>query len=199
MLIVFAGLLNSIPGIPGLDDGIKTVTGLEWVSIRKFPAEWSYPIVFFLMMACVALKHSIWVDWTSRSALRRRIGLIMDAALVLAALAITLTYVVEIESICLVDRITGDRARLINKAPETEKLIAETMRLPAATTVEDPQCLGNTGGFLVLIVGITMLVFRAYNVKVWGLPIVLVALFVAFYTIETVLVWYFHGAEDINK
>ena len=151
------------------------------------------------MMTCVALKHSIWATWSNRSALRRRAGLFMDAALVLAALAISLTYVVEIEAICLVDRFTGDRARLIAEALETEKLIAETMGLPAPTTVEDPQCVGNTGGFLVLIVGVTTLVFLAYNVKVWGLPLVLVALFVAFYTIGTVLVWYFHGPEDINK
>ena len=46
--------------------------------------------------------------------------------------------------------------------------------------------------------GVSMLVFLGYNIKVWGLPLVLVALVVALYTIGTVLVWYFHGPEDIN-
>ena len=41
--------------------------------------------------------------------------------------------------------------------------------------------------------------FLGYNIKVWGLPLVSVAILVALYTIATVLVWYFHGPEDINK
>jgi len=82
---------------------------------------------------------------------------------------------------------------------ETEVSIAETMGLPPPTTVEDPKCVGNTGGFLVLIMGLTILIFLAYNVKVWGLPLVVVALVIALYTIVTVLVWYFHGPDDINK
>ena len=51
----------------------------------------------------------------------------------------------------------------------------------------------------MLIVGVAVLVFLTYNIKVWGLPLVLVALGVALYTIITVLVWYVHGPDDINK
>ena len=47
--------------------------------------------------------------------------------------------------------------------------------------------------------GVSVLVFLGYNIKVWGLPLVSVAILVALYTIGTVLVWYFHGPEDINK
>jgi len=197
--IVIIGLLNSIPGIPHLDAGVKNLSGIDWFSIRKFPTEWFYPFMFFLLMVCVALKHSMWRDWANASATKRRFGMFMDIALVISAAAISLTYVVEIESICLVDQITGERARLIAAALETEISIAETMGLPPPTTVEDPRCVGNTGGFLVLIVGLTILVFLVYNIKVWGLPLVIVALVVASYTIVTVLVWYFHGPEEINK
>ena len=51
----------------------------------------------------------------------------------------------------------------------------------------------------MLIVGLAIVVFLSYNVKVWGLPLVIVAILMAAYTIITVLVWYFHGVEDINK
>ncbi|WP_342728112.1 TRAP transporter fused permease subunit [Ruegeria marina] len=99
----------------------------------------------------------------------------------------------------MIDQFTGERARLIEEALRIEAEIATTMGLPPPSTVEDPSCVGNTGGWLVLIVGLTVLVFLAYNVRVWGLALVLVALTVALYTIVTVFVWYFHGPEDINK
>ena len=197
--IVVVGLLNSMPGIPGLDEKLRHVTGWEWFGIRKYPTERFYPIAFAAMMMCVALKHSVWRSWRNRSASRRRLGLLLDIALVVMALGVSLTYVVEIESICLIDQLTGDRERLIAEALAKEKEIAELYGLPEPSSVEDPQCVNNTGGFLVLIVGVAVLVFLAYNIKVWGLPLVLVALGVALYTIATVLVWYFHGADDINK
>ena len=199
IIIVIVGLANMIPGIPGLDNGLKSITGLNWLAIRKFPTEWFYPIAFSAMMLCVVLKHSIWRSWAKESALRKSLGLCLDIALILAAFTISTTYVIEIESICLFDQFTGERERLLTEALQREIEIAELYGLPVSTTVEDPQCVGTTKGWLVLIVGLTVLVFLAYNVKVWGLPLVLVALVIVAYTIVTVLVWYFHGPEDINK
>ena len=199
LVIVVAGLMNAIPGIPGLDEGLRTLTGVDWLLIRKFPTEWFYPIAFSAMMICVALKHSIWREWSGRSASMRRLGLFLDIALVVAAVGISLTYVIEIESICLVDQFTGERARLFEEAMATERELATLYGLPEPTTVEDPQCVGTTGVWLVPIVGVTVLIFLAYNVRVWGLPLVIVALLVSLYTIATVLVWYFHGPDDINK
>ena len=197
--IVVVGLLNSMPGIPGLDEGLRSLTGLDWFTIRKFPTEWFYPIAFCAMMTCVALKHSMYRSWAELSRARRGLGLFLDIALVVMAFVISITYVVEIESICVVDQITGERQALLAEALAKEKEIAELYGLPEPTSVEDPQCINNTGGFLVLIVGLAVLVFLSYNIKVWGLPLVLVALGVALYTIVTVLVWYFHGPDDINK
>jgi hypothetical protein len=199
LLLVCIGLVNAIPGIPGLDTGLRDITGLKWLSIRRFPTEWFYPLAFAWMMLCVVLKHSMWKAWVGASTGKRLFGGLMDVAMVLGACIISVTYVVEIESICLIDQITGERQRLIAEALLIELEIADTMGLPAATTVEDPSCVGNTGGWLVLIVGLTVMIFLAYNVKVWGLPLVLVALIIAVYTIATVLVWYFHGPDDINK
>lgn len=178
---------------------MRSLTGLDWISVRKFPTEWFYPLAFALMMLCVVMKHSAWKNWENEAVGKRRLGLLLDLAMVCAAFTISVTYVVEIESICLIDRFTGERERLIAEALRIEAEIAELMGLPAPSTVEDPSCVANTGGWLVLIIGLTVLVFLAYNIRVWGLALVLVALAVALYTIATVLVWYFHGPEDINK
>ncbi|MDA9207409.1 TRAP transporter fused permease subunit [Octadecabacter sp.] len=199
LFIVIAGLMNATPGVPGLDEGLRNLTGQDWLKIRRFPTEWFYPLAFALMMLCVVLKHSAWKALQDAPVGRRRMGLLLDLAMVGAALTVSVTYIVEIESICLIDQFTGERARLTAEALRIETEIAAAMGLPAPSTVEDPSCVANTGGWLVLIVGVTVLIFLAYNVRVWGLALVLVALAVALYTIVTVFVWYFHGPEDINK
>jgi len=199
VLFVVVGMVNSMPGIPGLDLWLQEVTGDPFFSIRKFPYEYYYPIAFSVMMIIVALEHSMWRSWSGSSPLKRRLGLTMDIVLVATALTISMTYLVEIESICLIDQMTGDRARLIAESLKIEKENALLFGLPEPTTVDDPKCVNTTAGWLVLIVGIAIVVFLAHNVKVWGLPLVLVAILIAAYTIITVLVWYYFGTEDINK
>ncbi len=197
--LVLVGLTNAMPGIPGLDDWVRDVTGDPWFNIRKFPFEYYYPFFFALMMLTVALHHSMWRAWRERSAVRRGFGLFMDVALVVMALTISVTYMNELEAICLADQFTGDRARLIEESLKIQKENAAIFGLPEPTTVEDPKCLNSVGGWLVAIVGVAIVIFLGYNVKVWGLPLVLVAIAVAGYTIATVLIWYFFGVEDINK
>jgi TRAP transporter 4TM/12TM fusion protein len=196
---VLVGLLNSMPGIPGLDTALLELTGSKTFTIRKYPYEYFYPIVFAVMMLIVVLKHSMWRDFADRSPARRTLGLCLDIALAFAALTISVTYIVEIESICLIDQFTGERAELIAKSLAEEREFADLYGLPVPDSVEDPQCINTTGGWLAAIIGLSVVIFLAYNVKVWGLPLVLVAIAIAGYTIITVLVWYFHGAEDINK
>ena len=197
--MVIIGLINMTPGIPGYDDLAESLFGIKGATFRKFPFEWFYPGFFALMMLIVALKHSMWRSWVDRSLWRRRFGLFLDIALVLMAATISITYVVEIEAICLIDQITGDRARLIEESLKAERELAELLGMKPPTTIDDPKCVNTTGGWLVLIVGLAIVIFLGYNIKVWGLPLVLVAILIAAYTICTVLVWYFHGPEDINK
>ena len=198
LVMVLVGLVNSTPGIPGYDDLAARIAG-NGAQFRKFAFEWFYPIFFSLMMVIVALKHSMWKSWVDKTPTRRRLGLILDFALVLTALMISITYLVEIEAVCLADRITGDRARLIQESLASAAAFNESLGLPAPSTVEDPQCLNTTGPWLVAIVGFAIIVFLSYNIKVWGLPLVLVAILMATYTIVTVLVWCAYGVEDINK
>ena len=196
---VILGMINAMPGIPGLDKWVAQAVGNDRFIIRKFPFEYYYPFVFALMMLIVALHHSMWRAWQDKSTLRRGFGLAMDVALVFMALTISFTYLAEIESVCMIDQFTGDRARLIAESLKIEKENAVLFGLPEPTTVDDPKCLNTTGPWLVLIVAVAVAVFLAYNVKVWGLPLVIVAILIATYTIVTVLVWYFYGVEDINK
>lgn len=199
VVLVIAGIINAMPTIPGWDQMVKGLIGNDKIPVRRFPPEYFYPIVFAWMMVIVALKHSMWRDWQNLSAWRRGFGLFMDVALVVSALAISISYVVEISSICMIDRITGDRAALMETGLKDAIAFAKEYGLPVPDTVDDPKCLNTTGVWLALIMGISMLVFLGYNIKVWGFPLVAVSLGIALYTIGTVLVWYFWGANDINK
>ena len=199
LALVVIGLINSTPGIPGYDDLASSILGDSGTRLRKFPTEWFYPFFFALMMGVVVLKHSMWRDWKNRSQAWRSFGLVLDVALVVMAATISITYLVEIESVCLIDQLNGDRARLIAQSLTAAVEFNESLGLPPPTSVDDPQCVNTTGGWLVLIVGVAVMVFLSYNIKVWGLPLVIVAILFAAYTILTVLVWYVYGADDINK
>ena len=199
LIFVLVGLVNSMPTIPGWDLFWRDLFNDPQLPVRRFPTEWFYPIVFTWMMIIVAIQHSFLRSWRNAGGARRALGAFMDVALVGSALAISVTYLIEIDSVCLIDQFTGDRARLISEALKAEVEFAKDYGLPIPETVDDPSCVSTTGVWLVAIVGAAVLVFLAYNIKVWGLPLVLIALLIALYTIGTVLVWYFYGAEDINK
>ena len=199
LLLVLLGLVNVTPAIPGWDNLWKDLTGNEFFRIRRFPTEWLFPITFFWMMLIVALKKSMWRSWTDKNTTIRRFGLFMDAALIIAAAAISITYLIEIEAVCLIDTITGDRERLVAKALQAEIEFAELYGLPAPDTADDPGCATTTGSWLILIMFSAVAVFLGYNIKVWGLPLVLVSILIAAYTFFTILNWYFFGPEGQNK
>jgi len=199
LLFVIVGLVNVTPAIPGWDDLWKDMTGNDLFKIRRFPTEWLFPITFFWMMLIVALKHSMWWSWADKSTAIRRLGLFFDVALVIAAAAISISYLAEIEAVCLVDVINGDRARLVAQSLQAEIDFANLYGLPAPDSADDPGCLNSTGKWLILIMFGAVVTFLGYNIKVWGLPLVLVSILVASYTFLTILNWYFFGAEDQNK
>ena len=198
-IFVFVGLLNVTPAIPGWDQLFKVISGNDDFKIRRFPTEWLYPLLFFVMMVVVTLKHSIWRSWRDRPPALRRFGLLLDVALIVASAAISLTYLVELEAVCLLDIFTGDRARLVAEALRSEVEYSEMMGLPIPVTADDPACLNTTHNFLPLILFGSVVVFLAYNIKVWGLPLVLVSIAIAGYTFLTVMNWYVFGADGQNK
>ena len=199
VVLVSAGMINSTPSIPGWDQFWRTVFAVPDLNVRRFSYEVFYPLVFSWMMVIVVLTCSIRKAWRDRSALWRTTGLVLDMALLLAAFAISATYLVEHEAVCLIDVMTGERAALIEKALKAEQNLATAMGLPLPTSVENPRCLANTGGWLAPIVGLAVLVFLTYNVQVWGFSLVLVSILLAGYAIATVLIWYVFGTDDISK
>ena len=199
LLLVAVGMVNNIPAIPGLDAWARDLAGSPDFVIRKFSYQYLYPLVFILMMLVVALTHSFRRDAAGAGRARRGLALAMDVALVVTALAVSLAYTVEISSICLIDQITGERAELIARSLAEEREFAELYGLPIPDSVEDPQCINTLGVWIFAVMGAAMIAFLGYNIKVWGLPLVLVAIAIAAYTIATVLVWYVWGADDINR
>ena len=158
-IFVFVGLLNVTPAIPGWDQLFKVISGNDEFKIRRFPTEWLYPLLFFVMMVVVTLKHSIWRSWRDRPPALRRFGLLLDVALIVASAAISLTYLVELEAVCLLDIFTGDRARLVAEALRSEVEYSEMMGLPIPVTADDPACLNTTHNLLPLILFGSVVVF----------------------------------------
>ncbi|MEM8591353.1 MAG: TRAP transporter large permease subunit [Pseudomonadota bacterium] len=197
-LIAF-GLVNAMPGIPGLEALLRGLTGIEDLRVNRFATEYFYPLIFLMLMSVVVLRHSVWRAWADRSPGRRRLGFAFDAAMLVMAAVVSFVYLMEIEAVCLIDQVTGLRAEIIAESLKREAEFAALLGMDPPTTVDDPKCVQTTGPWLVLIMGVAVTVFLAYNVRVWGLPLVIVAIAAAAYTLITVLVWYFYGADDINK
>jgi TRAP transporter 4TM/12TM fusion protein len=199
LVLVLVGMVNSTPSIPGWDSFWRDILNAPDLSVRRFPHEYFYPLVFAWMMVIVVLTSSIWRRWQDRSSAWRSLGLAMDVALIVAAFAISLTYLVESEAVCLIDVMTGERAKLIARALAAEQDLAAALGLPKPTSIENPRCIANTGSWLVLIVGLAVVVFLAYNTEVWGFSLVLVSILLASYAVGTVLIWYFFGSDGMNK
>ncbi|MFB1024560.1 MAG: C4-dicarboxylate ABC transporter, partial [Octadecabacter sp.] len=100
-------------------------------------------------------------EWRGTS--RVWFGAFLDIALVVAAAAISITYLIEIDSVCLIDALNGDRARIMAQTLQAEIEFADLMGLPAPDTVDDPKCVSTTGVWLVAIMGLSILTFLAYT------------------------------------
>ncbi|MFZ7089889.1 TRAP transporter permease [Primorskyibacter sp. 2E233] len=198
LILVVIGMLNTLPTLPGLDTWVSDTFG-EGVVIRRFSYEYLFPLSFVLMMTTVAMQHSFARDFNDRGTGLFRMGLLMDVALVTMAFAVAAGYLIEIDSVCLIDQFTGARAELIVQALKDEIEFAELMGLPEPTTVDDPSCISTLGLWIFPLVAVAIAVFLGYNVRIWGFPLVGVAIAIAAYTLLTVLVWYYLGAEDMNK
>ncbi len=146
LVLILLGMVNNIPSIPGLDQFAIDLTGDQTFAIRKFEYSYLYPLAFVLMMVTVALHHAFARTYG-------RWGLAVDVALVVMAVAVALTYLIEIDAVCLIDQFTGERAALIADSLKAEQEFAELYGLPIPDTVDDPQCLNTTGVWIFAIVG----------------------------------------------
>lgn len=199
LIIVMIGLVHTMPTLPGLDEWVREVTNDPTASIRKFPFEYLNPLAFVLMMTVVVFKESFYRAYRHKGRLVAGASLAFDALFIVMAFAVAWTYLMEIESVCIVDRITGERQALIAQALEAEREYAMSLGLPAPSTIDDPNCINTSGLWLFAIMGIGILTFLIYNIKVWGFPLVIVSLAIALYTLGTVAMWYWYGADGTSK
>lgn len=195
-ILVCMGMVNSLPAIPGLQPLIGSITGNETIVIRRFSYEYFFPLMFVLMMIIVALKNSQYRQFKDRGPLKRNFGLFMDIMLVVMAVVVSVSYVIEIDSICALDQISGVRAQIMADTLQKEVELAQMMGLPEPTSVENPDCVDNLGAWIFLVVGLGVSVFLIYNINVWGLPLVGVAILMAAYTMMTIAIWYFDGPDN---
>lgn len=185
VLLVAAGMLNTLPEIPGLQDWARDLTGRPFFRISGFPPEFFYPPVFLVMMVIVALDASVYRAWKVTKPHLAWLGLLLDMGLVLAAFLAALGFLVEIESVCLIDQITGERARLIQDAAERSAGVIPGISFDA----EVPSCQARFGIWIIPLLFTIITLFFLYNVRVWGLPLVAVASVVVLYTVGTALIW----------
>ncbi|THH36138.1 TRAP transporter fused permease subunit [Aliishimia ponticola] len=191
--LVLVGMVNTLPEIPGLQAWAREITGIPFLRISGFPQEFFFPPLFVLMMVIVALDASLHRSWRVSRPKRAWLGAALDIGLVVAALLGALGFWIEIDSVCLIDQITGERARLIADALERSEGLIPGITLEA----EVPACQARLGIWALPLLFTIILLFFLYNIRVWGLPLVIVASVVVLYTVVTALIWVF-GLSDNN-
>jgi TRAP transporter 4TM/12TM fusion protein len=101
---------------------------------------------------------------------------------------------IEHDQVCLIDAITGERARLLAEtAARAEEYIAIFGTPPVA---EFPDCQARIGNWILPWILFAVTIFFIYVVKVWGFPIVAVAIVIALYTVLSSAAWYFDWADS---
>ncbi len=191
-ILVVVGLVNTMPEIPGLQDLARDLTGRPFFRVSGFPPEYFYPPIFLLMMVIVALDASVYRAWKNDRPGLAWLGLMLDAGLILAAFLAAFGFLVEIDSICLIDQITGERARLIQEAAERSEGVIPGISFEA----EVPACQARFGIWIIPLLFTIITLFFLYNVRVWGLPLVMVASVVVLYTVGTALIWMFDLSDN---
>lgn len=191
-LLVIAGMINTMPEIPGLQDLARDLTGRPFFRVSGFPPEYFYPPIFFLMILIVALDASVYRDWKRTKPHMARLGLLLDVGLIMAAFLAAFGFLVEIDSICLIDQITGERARLISEAAERGAGVIPGLTLEA----EVPACQARFDIWIIPLLFTIIFLFFMYNVRVWGAPLVVVASIVVLYTVGTALIWMFDLSQN---
>ncbi|MGR3793761.1 TRAP transporter permease [Vannielia sp. SX4] len=191
-ILVVVGMINTMPEIAGLQDFAREVTGRPFFRVSGFPPEYFYPPVFFVMMLIVALNSSVFRAMKRDGAPRPWLGLMLDAGLIIAAFLGALGFLVEIDSVCLIDQITGERARLIQEAAERSAGVIPGMSFEA----EVPACQSRFGIWIIPLLFTIITLFFLYNVRVWGMPLVIVASVVVAYTVGTALIWIFDLSDN---
>ena len=112
-VLVMMGMANNLPNIPGLLEVIKSIPGLgELPRLSKYNSEFFFPLTFAIMLLIALMGASFTKAWHGRPAVTRGLGIALDVVMGLAILSMVTVYLIEHEQVCLIDTLSGERARL---------------------------------------------------------------------------------------
>ena len=194
VLVVF-GMANNLPSIPGLLELVRAIPGLEGIPrLSKYSSEHFFPLMFALMMVIALLVVSFGREWAGRSRARRGSGILLDLLMLAVVLGTAVVYLIEHEQVCLIDTISGERARLMAKSAARA---AEYRDIFGIDPVEEfPDCQANLGNWILPFLLAALGIFFVYIIRAWGFPIVAVALVIALYTVLSSAAWYFEWNDN---
>ena len=193
-ILVVIGMVNNLPTIPGLLEAIQLIPGLEGLPrLSKYNPEYFFPLVFAIMLLICLLTSSFGKDWFNRSTAYRYSGIAIDISMLLITVFVTIGYLMENDSVCLIDQLSGERARLIALG---EARALELLAITGTSQNELPDCQVTTGNWILPLLLGAILIYFLYIIKVWGFPIVAVAIIVVLYTLITSAAWYFGWSDN---
>ena len=193
-LLVVIGMVNNLPTIPGLLEAIQSIPGLGGLPrLSKYNPEYFFPLVFAIMLLICLLTSSFGKDWFNRSTAYRYSGIAIDISMLLITVFVTIGYLMENDSVCLIDQLSGERARLIALG---EARALELLAITGTSQNELPDCQVTTGNWILPLLLGAILIYFLYIIKVWGFPIVAVAIIVVLYTLITSAAWYFDWSDN---
>ena len=194
-ILVVMGMANNLPNVPGLVELVRLIPGLEDLPrLSKYNPEFFFPIVFIIMMVIALLSTSFAKDWRSQSKFKWSLGIFFDILMLATTVLLTIVYLIEHDQVCLIDQLTGERARLM---AENESRAKEYMEVYGTVfTEETPDCQAKIGNWILPLLVLAVTIYFIYIVRMWGFPIVAVAIVVTLYTLITSAVWYFDWSDN---
>jgi TRAP transporter 4TM/12TM fusion protein len=194
-ILVLLGMANNLPNIPGLLEAIRMIPGLsDLPRLSKYSSEYFFPLMFALMTVIALLNTSFAKDWKGQSVAKHRLGVALDIVMFLTILAVAVVYLIEHEQVCLIDTISGERAKLM---AENLARVKEYMEIFGTPPSDDfPDCQARIGAWILPFLVFAVTIFFTYIVKAWGFPIVAVAIAFAIYTLASSAAWYFDWSDN---
>ena len=194
-ILVLMGMQNNLPNIPGLLELVQSVPGLSGLPrISKFNSEFFFPLVFLVMMLIVLLTSSFARQWRNASRGKFYLGVAVDLVMLLTTITLVFVYLIEHEQVCLIDTLDGTRARLMAENAARAKEYMEIFGTPPVE--EYPDCQTNLGAWILPFIVLVMAIYFVYIIKVWGFPIVAVAIAITLYTLLSSAAWYFDWSTN---
>ena len=193
-ILVVTGMANNLPNIPGLLETVRSIPGLEGLPrLSKYSSEFFFPLMFSLMLVIALLVSSFGRNWRDGPKPRFGLGILLDVLMLAAILGTSLVYLIEHDQVCLIDTVSGERDRLL---AEAKARADEYIAIYGTPPVEEfPECQAILGNWILPWLLFAVTVFFVYVVRVWGFPIVAVAIAIALYTVLSAAAWYFDWAD----